>query len=160
MLDFNDTPKPVEPGRILDDSEREALRAGLIAGLSSVLATMFPAGKRRRGKFLIGDVLGSPGDSLEVVLDGEKAGLWTDRATGDGGDIFSLIAGHSALDIHIDFNRVLDAAADLLGRAREMPVRRSGKKDVPVDELGPATAKWDYLDAAGHLIAEIGRAHV
>jgi putative DNA primase/helicase len=157
MLDFNDTPKPVEPGRILDDSEREALRAGLIACLSSVLATMFPAGKRRRGKFLIGDVLGSAGDSLEVVLDGEKAGLWTDRATGDGGDIFSLIAGHSALDIHTDFNRVLDAAADLLGRAREMPLRRSGKKDVPVDELGPATAKWDYLDAAGHLIAVVYR---
>ncbi len=157
MLDFNDTPKPVEPGRILDDSEREALRAGLIAGLSSVLATMFPTGKRRRGKFLIGDVLGSPGDSLEVVLDGEKAGLWTDRATGDGGDIFSLIAGHSALDIHTDFNRVLDVAADLLGRARETPVRRSGKKAAPVDELGPATAKWDYLDAAGHLIAVVYR---
>ena len=157
MLDFNDTPKPVEAGHILDDSEREALRAGLVAGLPSVLATMLPAGKRRRGKFLIGDVLGSPGDSLEVVLDGEKAGLWTDRATGDGGDIFSLIAGHSALDIHTDFNRVLDAAADLLGRAREMPVRRSGKKDVPVDELGPATAKWDYLDAQGHLIAVVYR---
>jgi putative DNA primase/helicase len=157
MLDFNDTQKPVEPRRILDDREREELRAGLIAGLSSVLATLFPAGKRRRGKFLIGDVLGSPGDSLEVVLDGEKAGLWTDRATGDGGDIFSLIAGHSALDIHTDFNRVLDAAADLLGRAREIPMRRSGKKDVPVDELGPATSKWDYLDAAGHLIAVVYR---
>ena len=157
MLDFNDTPKPVEPRRILDDREREALRKGLIAGLSSVLATLFPAGKTRRGKFLIGDVLGSPGDSLEVVLDGEKAGLWTDRATGDGGDIFSLIAGHSALDIHTDFNRVLDAAAVLLGRAREMPMRRSGKKDAPVDELGPATAKWDYLDAAGHLIAVVYR---
>ena len=157
MLDFNDTQKPVETRRILDDRERDELRAGLIAGLSSVLATLFPAGKRRRGKFLIGDVLGSPGDSLEVVLDGEKAGLWTDRATGDGGDIFSLIAGHSALDIHTDFNRVLDAAADLLGRAREMPVRRSSKKDVPVDELGPATSKWDYLDAAGHLIAVVYR---
>ena len=157
MLDFNDTQKPVETRRILDDRERDELRAGLIAGLSSVLATLFPAGKRRRGKFLIGDVLGSPGDSLEVVLDGEKAGLWTDRATGDGGDIFSLIAGHSALDIHTDFNRVLDAAADLLGRAREMPVRRSSKKDAPVDELGPATAKWDYLDAAGHLIAVVYR---
>lgn len=157
MLDFNDTQRPVEPRRILDDREREELRSELIAGLSSVLATLFPAGKRRRGKFLIGDVLGSPGDSLEVVLDGEKAGLWTDRATGDGGDIFSLIAGHSALDIHTDFNRVLDAAADLLGRAREMPVRRSSKKDAPVDELGPATAKWDYLDAAGHLIAVVYR---
>lgn len=79
-----------------------------------MLATLFPAGKTRRGKFLIGDVLGSPGDSLEVVLDGERAGLWTDRATGDGGDIFSLIAGHLAVSIHTDFNHVLDAAAILL----------------------------------------------
>lgn len=157
MLDFNDTSKPTEPRRILDDGEREALRSGLIERLESVLITLFPAGKKRRGKFVIGDVLGSPGDSLEVVLDGEKAGLWTDRATGDGGDIFSLIAGHLALDIHADFHRVLDAAADLLGRAREMPARRSGKKDAPVDELGPATAKWDYLDAQGRLIAVVYR---
>ena len=46
-----------------------------------------------RGKFLIGDILGSPGDSLEVVLTGEKAGLWTDRADDSGGDIFDLIGG-------------------------------------------------------------------
>ncbi|ELQ4312106.1 phage/plasmid primase, P4 family [Pseudomonas aeruginosa] len=157
MLDFNDTQKPVETRRILNDSEREALRTGLIASLPSVLATLFPAGKTRRGKFLIGDVLGSPGDSLEVVLDGDKAGLWTDRATGDGGDIFSLIAGHLAVSIHTDFNRVLDAAADLLGRAREKPARKTSKKDAPVDELGPATAKWDYLDEAGHLIAVVYR---
>lgn len=157
MLDFNDTPSPIEPRRILNDNEREELRAGLTARLASLLATMFPAGKKRRGKFLIGDVLGSPGDSLEVVLDGEKAGLWTDRATGDGGDIFSLIAGHLALNIHTDFNGVLDAAADLLGRAREVPERQSSKSVPPVDELGPATAKWDYLDAAGHLIAVVYR---
>jgi putative DNA primase/helicase len=157
MLDFNDTQKPVEPRRILDDSEREELRAGLIAGLSSVLATLFPAGKRRRGKFLIGDVLGSPGDSLEVVLDGEKAGLWTDRATGDGGDMYALIAAHLGIDVLHDFSRVLDAAADLIGRSRSAPVRKANKKDVPVDELGPATAKWDYLDAQGHLIAVVYR---
>ena len=47
------------------------------------------------GKFHIGDIFGSPGDSLEIVLDGDKAGLWTDRATGDGGDIFDLLARHT-----------------------------------------------------------------
>ncbi len=156
MLDFNDTQPSIEPRRILNDSEREELRGELIARLESVLTTMFPAGKKRRGKFLIGDVLGSPGDSLEVVLDGEKAGLWTDRATGDGGDIFALIAEHLALDIHTDFNRVLDATADLLGRSRKVEVRK-GKSLPPVDELGPATSKWDYLDAAGHLIAVVYR---
>jgi len=157
-LDFNDiAPPPDHNRRTLSDAEREELRADLLARLESVLFTLFPAGKKRRGKFLIGDVLGSPGDSLEVVLDGDKQGLWTDRATGDGGDIYALIAAHLCIDVLHDFPRVLDAAADLLGRSRSAPVRKTSKKDVPVDELGPATAKWDYLDAAGHLIAVVYR---
>ena len=155
MIDFNDLPQPPVPEN--REAERDEIRAELIARLEAVLITLFPAGKKRRGKFLIGDVLGSPGDSLEVVLEGDKAGLWTDRATGDGGDIFDLIACHLALSIHTDFNRVLDAAADLLGRARSAPVPRSKKQSAPVDELGPATAKWDYLDANGKLLAVVYR---
>ena len=154
MIDFNDTSKSAEHNR---NEEREAIRADLIVRLESVLETMFPAGKKRRGKFLIGDVLGSPGDSLEVVLNGDKAGLWTDRATGAGGDIFALIGAHSGIDVLHDFPRVLDAAADLLGRSRSIRVPKARKQDVPVDELGPATAKWDYLDAAGHLLAVVYR---
>ena len=153
MIDFNDTPIVESGGR---EVERESIRADLIARLDSVLATMFPAGKRRNGKFLIGDALGSPGDSLEVVLDGEKAGLWTDRATGDGGDIFTLIGGHFGIDVHADFHRVLEQSTDLLGRARAAPARKA-KKEAPVDDLGPATAKWDYLGASGHLIAVVYR---
>ncbi|MFN4343369.1 MAG: hypothetical protein ACK4FE_15250, partial [Azonexus sp.] len=104
MLDFNNTRTPVPHDPFAD---RDALHVELLARLDSVLSTMFPAGKKRKGKFLIGDVLGSPGDSLEVVLEGEKAGLWTDRATGEGGDIFALIAAHHGLDVHGDFPRVL-----------------------------------------------------
>ena len=142
-LDFNDVaPLPDPNRRTRNDAEREELRAELLARLESVLITLFPAGKKRRGKFLIGDVLGSPGDSLEVVLDGEKAGLWTDRATGEGGDIFALIAASLGANVHSDFPRVLDEAADLLGRSRSVQVRRY-KKAAPVDDLGPATAKWE-----------------
>lgn len=155
MIDFNDLPQPPVPEN--REAERDEIRAELIARLESVLFTLFPAGRKRRGKFLIGDVLGSPGNSLEVVLEGDKAGLWTDRATGDGGDIFDLLACHLALSIHTDFNRVLDAAADLLGRARSAPVPKSKKQSAPVDELGPATAKWDYLDAGGKLLAVVYR---
>ena len=153
MIDFNDTTQTAEHIR---ESERDEIRAELIARLESVLTTMFPAGKKRRGKFLIGDVLGSPGDSLEVVLEGEKAGLWTDRATGDGGDIFALIAAYLGANVHSDFPRVLDEAADLIGRSRSVPVRRA-KKEAPVDDLGPATAKWDYFDVTGKLIAVVYR---
>ena len=153
MIDFNDTSIVESGGR---EVERESIRADLIARLDSVLATLFPTGKKRKGKFLIGDALGSPGDSLEVVLDGEKAGLWTDRATGDGGDIFTLIGGHFGIDVHADFHRVLEQSSDLLGRARSVPARKT-KSVPPVDDLGPATAKWDYLDASGHLIAVVYR---
>ncbi len=156
MLDFNDTPAalPSDCG-----VTRESIRADLVTRLGSILATLFPAGKKRKGKFLIGDVLGSPGDSLEVVLDGEKAGLWTDRATGDGGDIFDLIAVNLGADAHTDFPRVMQHAADLLGQAQQVPLRSAGKskKEVPVDDLGPATAKWDYTDAEGKLIAIVYR---
>jgi putative DNA primase/helicase len=154
MLDFNDTPGtlPPDPG-----VTRESLRTDLVVRLDSILPTLFPAGKKRKGKFLIGDVLGSPGDSLEVVLDGEKAGLWTDRATGDGGDIFDLIAAHLGADAHTDFPRVMQHAADLLGQVPAATSRKTKKKEAPVDDLGPATAKWDYFDAAGHLIAIVYR---
>lgn len=85
MIDFNDPSLPsAQTHQHVNDAERESLRAELLARLESVLLTLFPAGKKRRNTFLIGDVLGSPGDSLEVVLDGEKAGLWTDRATNEG----------------------------------------------------------------------------
>jgi putative DNA primase/helicase len=153
MLDFNDALAELPADH---DVTRESIRADLVARLESVLVTLFPAGKKRKGKFLIGDVLGSPGDSLEVVLDGEKAGLWTDRATGDGGDIFDLIAAHLGADVQTDFPRVLQHSADLLGQSPPTPARKS-KKVAPVDELGPATAKWDYLDADGHLIAVVYR---
>ncbi|AJP47323.1 hypothetical protein PG1C_00460 [Rugosibacter aromaticivorans] len=153
MLDFNDTQPPVP--RDLD-AEREAIRVELLVRLESVLAALFPAGRKRGGKFLVGDVLGSPGDSLEIVLTGDKAGLWTDRATGDGGDIFTLIAAHLGIDTHADFPRVLDAATELLGRAPAAPARKS-KSAPPVDDLGPASAKWDYLDASGKLIAVVYR---
>ena len=107
MLDFNDAPDnlPPDPG-----ITRESIRADLVARLESILATLFPAGKKRKGKFLIGDVLGSPGDSLEVVLDGEKAGLGElfdaerlERAQ-EGVDL-ALVSGH--LD-HERIGRVVD----------------------------------------------------
>ena len=157
MLDFNDPVRPAAPD---PDRARESIRAELIARLDAVLAMLFPVGKSRRGKFVIGDALGSSGDSLEVVLTGAKAGLWTDRAEGSGGDIFDLIATHHGLDAQHDFARVLDEASRLLGRAQTLPTAKRTaklKKAPPMDELGPATAKWDYLDAEGQLIAVVYR---
>lgn len=153
--DFNDA---VDPAAARDAAtDREALRAALLANLEPVLFALFPAGRVRSGKFHIGDVLGSPGRSLEVVLDGDKAGLWTDRESGHGGDIFDLIAAHHGIDGRSAFPKVIEAALALLGRAPTVPRRRLAAKQAPRDELGPATAKWDYLAKDGSLIACVYR---
>ncbi|MBB6594081.1 phage/plasmid primase, P4 family [Ralstonia solanacearum] len=152
MIDFNEI--PLVTGQL--DAQRDEIRAALLARLEFVLSVLFPAGKKRRGKFVIGDILGSPGDSLEVVLDGEKAGLWTDRATGDGGDVFDLIAAQAGLRVATGFSQVLERAVQLLGYSSAQPVRRK-RREPPTDELGPATAKWDYLDAAGQLVGVVYR---
>ncbi|HNL88509.1 MAG TPA: phage/plasmid primase, P4 family [Nitrospira sp.] len=151
MLDFNGHEAP------RSDDAREDVRRSLINRLEDVLWHLFPAGDAKRGKFHIGDSLGSPGRSLEIVLDGDKAGLWTDRATGEGGDIFDLIARHHGLDVRSDFPRVMEAAGALAGcPVRSTPAKKP-RKDVLIDELGPATAKWDYQAIDGSLIGCVYR---
>lgn len=160
MLDFNeevDTALGARPANL--DHRRTEIRAALLGQLESVLFALFPAGKVRRGKFYIGDIHGSAGDSLEMVLTGEKAGLWTDRESGEGGDVYAVIAGHHGLDVRADFPRVLEIAADLVGHTAALPARstKTARPEAPTDELGKATAKWDYLDASGNLIAVVYR---
>ena len=153
MINFNDTSVSTPPNR---DAERDSLRAELLGRLESVLLTLYPAGKVRKGRFFVGDVLGSPGDSLDVVLDGDKAGLWTDRATGEGGDVFDLIARSHQIDVRSDFPQVMKRARELTGRASPTPPKKA-RKEALLDDLGPATAKWDYFTADGRLIACVYR---
>src|ERR1700739_3105559 len=51
----------------------------------------FPHGKKVGNEWKIGDILGAPGDSLGIQLTGQKAGLYHDRATGEGGDFIKLL---------------------------------------------------------------------
>lgn len=122
MLDFNDAPDTPERAPAL---KRDEVVQDLLARLPDVLAVLLPGGKRQRTKFWVGDVLGSPGESLDVVLNGAKAGLWTDRATGQGGDILDLIAAHHGLDTQRDFHQVLQHAADLTGTPPQPVARRA-----------------------------------
>lgn len=149
-VDFNDaTPETERP-------DVAALRSALLARLEGVLSTLLPAGKVRHGKFFVGDVEGSEGDSLEVTLNSGKEGLWIDRATGQGGDLFDLIAQHHGLCIRTDFPRVVEIAEGLAGAAPRTTHRKAAKS-VPVDDLGPETAHWDYLAADGTLLARVYR---
>ena len=154
MPDCNDS-LIVGSGRA-GQAERDAIRLSLISRLEPVLYALYPAGKVFRDKFRIGDVLGNPGDSLEVVLTGEKTGFWIDRATGEGGDLFDLIAAYHGMNARTDFPRVLQHARDLLGLASSTPPPKA--KVVPTTEnLGKPTGEWHYLDCAGKLLAKVYR---
>ena len=154
---FNDATPP-GTGAPPERNRREETRAALLQRLASVLAALFPKGKARRGKFTVGDVAGAAGDSLEVELRGDKAGLWKDHASGEGGDVFDLIAAHHRLDARRDFAKVLTEADALIGRAPETPLAKQRQRSEPaLDELGPHTARWDYLTPEGELIACVYR---
>ena len=161
--DFNDA----EPQR-LDDAwpahavqSTDEIKARMLVHLRGVLSYLFPGGVFQRGKFFVGDIRGNPGDSLVVEIEGRKAGLWHDFATGEGGDIIGLWAAANGRDTKTEFPAIVaDILAWLDGRPRTLHDERAGgprRKTPSVDELGPVTAKWDYLDEAGRLIACVYR---
>ena len=153
-FDFNNALEP--RGELASDSE--ALRSGLLDRLESVLLYLFPSGKIRGNKFYVGDVDGSPGKSLVVELDGPRRGLWKDFADDEGGDLIAAWARSRGLSTRHDFPIIADEIRQWLGYAPPVaPSQRREVRTVPMDELGPYTAKWDYVSADGELIACVYR---
>lgn len=160
-LDYNDASDRNEPRSSQElSAEKDRLRAALLGRIEDVLFHLFPAGHVHGNKFYIGNVRGDPGDSMDVDLDGPKAGLWSDFASDDGGDIFSLWATVRGLEAKRDFPKLLaDIVAWLGGKSSPVPSPRpkAAKQTSAIDTLGPYTSKWDYHDADGKLIACVYR---
>ena len=159
-MDFNDA-KTQENGGCSPVPDTEAVKAHLLGRIEDVLSYLLPAGKIRHGKFHIGDIQGSPGDSMEVELTGEKTGVWYDHATGEGGDIFNLWATTRGMDTTMQFPQVMKDIREWLGEPTESDHQphstSSHRKEPPMDELGPHTGKWDYLDKDGSLLVCVYR---
>ncbi|XQA72089.1 toprim domain-containing protein [Xanthomonas sacchari] len=58
--------------------------------VEAVVRMLLPHGKRVGGEWKAGSVGGDAGESLGVVLRGDKAGVWSDFATGQSGDLIGL----------------------------------------------------------------------
>ncbi|WP_422062382.1 DUF7146 domain-containing protein [Sphingopyxis sp.] len=63
----------------------------------AVCRRYLPNGRREGRYWLVGDIRGTPGRSLYVLLSGEsgargRAGKWTDAASGEHGDLLDIIA--------------------------------------------------------------------
>ncbi|MBI5135803.1 MAG: AAA family ATPase [Nitrospirae bacterium] len=152
--DFNDAPDQGDVQTI----DAAAVRRDLVDRLEATLAYLFPSGTTKGGTFQVGDLQGNKGDSLVVELAGEKRGLWTDFATGEGGDAVALWAGAHGLSAKADFPRVIEGVAGWLGTTpAPHATSRKPPRQPPMDDLGPHTAKWDYLTADGRLICCVYR---
>ena len=152
-LDFNDAPDAKE---IDLPYSYEDIRERVLARLPEILDYLFPNGVVKGKQFFIGDIHGNPGKSLVVELSGPKAGLWIDFASNDSGDIFWLWANDKNLDTRRDFPKVLKSLCEWLSLTP--PVKtKTKKKQPPMDELGPHSAKWNYYDANENLIACVYR---
>ena len=76
----------------------QTIRHQLLSCLPQVLTYLLPQGRIRGAQFEVGDIQGNKGHSLKVALHGNKAGLWHDFATSEGGDILDLWAACHRLD--------------------------------------------------------------
>jgi twinkle protein len=68
------------------------LAAMLARDAESVARMLLPGGKREGHEWRAGSVDGDAGKSLGVHLTGQKAGVWCDFASGEGGDLLDLWA--------------------------------------------------------------------
>jgi twinkle protein len=97
---------------------------------------LIPHGKREAGQWLAGSVNGEKGRSLQIQLDGERAGLWLDRANGaDSGDLLDLIRSTR----NVDLRGAIILAKEHLGiHEPEAVLKRSFKPAKPT-HVGKAT---------------------
>ncbi|MGQ9370688.1 DUF7146 domain-containing protein [Azospirillum sp. ST 5-10] len=77
-----------------------------------------PHGRREGRYWRIGDVLGTPGRSLYVRLEGAATGRWADAATGEHGDLLDLIGRNRGL---CRLPAALDEARHFLALPRLVP---------------------------------------
>jgi hypothetical protein len=71
--------------------DRDTLQAAIRNNIETLCRHYFPSGKRFGNQWVIGNANGDPGQSLRIELEGEKAGLSYDFATGEGCDFLDLV---------------------------------------------------------------------
>ena len=74
------------------------IAARLAARAEDLCRHLLPEGRREGSEWRCGSVQGEAGKSLGVCLNGAKAGVWADFATGPGGDLLDLIEAVLNLD--------------------------------------------------------------
>jgi len=101
------------------DEYLQSLNSRLAAQAEDVCRRLLPGGKRIGRAWVCGGVDGGPGKSMSVELEGDKAGVFHDRSTGEKGRLLNLWK----MNQDIPFSSAVQQAADFLGTAVETKER-------------------------------------
>ncbi|MBA8757810.1 AAA family ATPase [Wolbachia pipientis] len=124
------------------------LKTQLLQNIRSCLFHLLPKGTFRGDKFYVGDVQGNKGKSTVIELTGERAGLWKDFATGEGGDIIDLWATVHGKNAKIEFPEVMLSISEWLGIKEKINIR---------DLEQYLTCSWNYYDENNQVIVIVYR---
>lgn len=93
------------------------VKQGLTARAKDVAEYLLPNGLKEQHEWRVGSLDGEKGRSLGVHLTGNKAGVWSDFASGESGDLIDLWMAVRKLGL----TEALAEASDWLGMARPKP---------------------------------------
>lgn len=141
----------------LNRDQWETLRRELVARVDELAAAWLPTGSRVGGKWVAGDVHGAPGDSLNLALSGDRAGLWFDHgAAADGeksGDLVHLRAVQLGLTDAEAGERLWSELGLDTAKPPERPsAPRKGKGSEPAlvpADVAASDASWEWAKSRG-----------
>ena len=128
----------------------------LASSAQSVAEMLLPGGRREGQEWRAGSVSGDKGDSLGVHLSGAKAGIWSDFATSEGGDLLDLWQACRGVGIA----DAIDQARKWLGIERQQPYsepRQAYTRPPKPNCTAPKGKVLDYLEDACQGVLELVR---
>lgn len=148
-----------------------------LSQIESLLSAWLPNGVRNGNEYTVGSKYGEAGKSMSIRLFGDKAGYWSDFATGDSGtDLISLYAYIHDIEQGAALKAVAGDLAIDLHKLSPAPTAKRDKKDrkpawiammpVPEDAADPPKAHefrgrpehiWDYRNEYGQLLGYVYR---
>lgn len=161
VIDFNDALSQRDAWKQAQ-LDVDQIRQAVTARARDFVLWLLPAAVvHRSGRYaVVGDIQGSPGESLHIELTGPKAGYWKDwAANGDEGkDLIGLFMASMGLDRIRDFGRALEQiGAEFLGETtapawsrpvtyhlQERAKEHEGKPRPSIDDRPPPSETYVY----------------
>ena len=123
------------------------LKSRMASQAQRIAEHLLPQGKRKGPEWKAGNTSGEPGDSLSVRVTGDRAGVWKDFASGEGGDLLDLwmaCRGLSIVEAMKEAKAFLGIRDDL-PKPPEKTYRMPDRPSVRVPKAGVA----DWLKGRG-----------